>query len=315
MKKTGSAMLLLLALGAAASAAEPLPLEPRVETSGALTLEILDLTPRFLDFEAAARDADPDARFEIWEARYGFAAVPPTEEGREMARAMLDEAWPRYADARDVIEAGAAGLEPAPMASLQAVAGVLDADAPLRVRLVAYVGMFEHNAFTARGRDGTPAVSLPVEMDPRTREVTQAHEFAHAVHMELAGLSGGWERSIANTLLSEGLAAHVSREVVPGRPETAYIEHEPGWLERCRANAPEVLAGILPVLAQSDSETVMRFTIGEGPTGLEREAYCAGYLVIAHLRETGASLADIARVQDADMPDFARGAIEAMLAD
>lgn len=296
----------------AAAGAQKLPLEPYTQTSGDLSMEVVDLTPRFLDFYHAAQQSDPQARFALWQERYGFAALPPTEQGMAMARSMLESAWPFYEGGMEVIEAGAPGLEPSPMASLQAVAAILEADRPIHIRLVAYVGMFENNAFTARG-NGIPNVNLPVEMSPHDRETTQAHEIAHAVHMELAGLSGGWERSIANTLLSEGLAVHVAREAVPGRAEADYIEHEPGWLDRCKANRGAVLSGILPALETSDGQTVFQFTMGEGTTGMQREAYCAGYLVIGHLRETGMSLAEIARIGEAGMAATARAAIEAML--
>ena len=53
-----------------------------------------DLSPRFLDFYAAAQGATPDARFGIWKDRYDFAAVPPTPQGDAIARKLLDAAWP-----------------------------------------------------------------------------------------------------------------------------------------------------------------------------------------------------------------------------
>lgn len=313
MKRLCLAALAASLLAAAPAQGEKLPLETQMRTSGDLSIEIVDLTPRFLDFYAAAQGADPETRFAIWQERYGFAALPPTEQGQAMARSMLDSAWAFYPEGMDVIEAGASGLEPSPMASFEQVARVLEADVPVHIRLVAYVGMFENNAFAARGPDGVPNINLPIEADPHDRAVSQAHELVHAVHMELAGLSGGWERSIANTLLSEGLAVHVAREVVPGRADADYIEHQPGWLDRCETNRGAVLSGILPALEASDGQTVFQFTMGDGTTGMQREAYCAGYLVVGQLRDQGMGLAEIARIGEAGMAPLARAAIEVLL--
>jgi uncharacterized protein YjaZ len=140
------------------------------------------------------------------------------------------------------------------------------------------------------------------------------HEFTHAVHMQLAGLGGGWERSIAATIIQEGLAVHVAREVAPGRPLTDYIEYRPGWWAEAEARKSAILRDVLPVLASADGDTVYRFTMGNGPAGLEREAYAAGYWVIEHLRAGGMSLGDIARIPEAEMSTVARAAIEAMIA-
>src|SRR5690606_26832582 len=61
-------------------------------------LDVIDLTPRFLDFyeRASHEGLDPDARWTLWQEAYGFAAVPPTPEGSRAARALLDAAWDRY---------------------------------------------------------------------------------------------------------------------------------------------------------------------------------------------------------------------------
>ena len=86
-------------------------------------ITVRDLTPKFLTFyrAATARQLDPDARFRLWQADYGFAAVPPTPQGDSMARTLLDRAWPNYPSVLARIERGAAGLEPSPQATLDRV--------------------------------------------------------------------------------------------------------------------------------------------------------------------------------------------------
>jgi hypothetical protein len=126
-------------------------------------LEVVDLTPRFLAFyEAAAGDRAGPER--CWQEGYGFAAVPPTPQGRELARRLLDQAWDRYPEVMDRIRAGAAGLQPAPLPVLERVAALLDCPA-VAVRLVVFVGFLEGNAF-GYGHEGRPTVCIPVEQAP-----------------------------------------------------------------------------------------------------------------------------------------------------
>jgi hypothetical protein len=136
----------------------------------------------------------------------------------------------------------------------------------------------------------------------------------HAVHIATAGLSGSWERSIAETIVQEGLAMHVAQTVAPGRDVRAYIEHKEGWYDAAMAKSDAILRGLLPELDKSDSPTVFRYTLGTGNTGTEREAYVAGWLVVGELLKEGRSFPDIARVPSADMAKLVRTTIERMLA-
>lgn len=310
------AMLLGMAaphLGAAPQPAEPerVPAALSEHVDGSLRLTVVDLSPRFLDFHAAAQGADADARWSLWKRRYDFAAVPPTPEGEAMARDMLDAAWPRYAAVMPAIRAGASAMRPSPMDALREVADLLDLDRPLDVRLTAYVGTFDDNAFTARS-SGMTTVAIPIEMDADLRARILRHEMTHAVHIALAGLDGGWERSIAETMIQEGLAARAVEALLPGRHARDYLEHTPGWLETAHARAPAILAGLEPVLEARDGDTVFRFTMGDGSTGIEREAYLGGWLVVGELMRQGRTLADIARVPSHAMPQLVREALASL---
>lgn len=309
-----SAILAALAFGFASAPlhAEKLPAVRSEQGDARLHLEIIDYTPRFLAFyERAQGVADPAARFALWQEHYGFAAVPPGPRGEAMARSLLDAGWNRYAPNLASIRPGAAVFGTAPIDTLRGVARVLQPDGPLDVDFLVYVGAFEDNAFTIGG--SPPTVAFPVEMSANLRPLILAHELTHAVHMQIAHLSGGWERSIGATLIQEGLAMHVARELVPGRTEAAYTEHQPGWWSRVLARKSDVLRDMLPVLASQDGETVYNYTIGNGPSGFEREGYAAGWWVIEHLRAHGMSLAQIARIGEAEMPAVAERAIREML--
>jgi hypothetical protein len=312
--------LACLAAAAALMTAAPAWAErppPKVTTlsDGQLTVEVVDMSPRFLAFYAAAKSApDADARFKLWQDLYGFAAVPPTAEGQAMARRLIDQAWPNYAKAVPLAEAGAAGMQPAPLPILHRVAEVLKLDAPAKIQLVTYIGGFEDNAFSFRGK--TPTVAIPLEIDPAVRTRSLAHEGTHAVHMLLANLSGGWQRSVAATMLQEGLAMEVSREVAPGQPLEAYLSNRPGWVAEARAKDRVILAGLKDKLAASDSEAVSSVTIRKGAkSGVEREAYWGGWRVVTRMRQDGMSLAEIARIPEAEMPARVGQVLDELLAE
>lgn len=307
----------LLAVAAALAIATPLPAQKlppvRSEQGDAQAkVEIVDLTPRFLAFYDAAKSApDGDARFALWQQYYGFAAVPPGPRGAELSRKLLDQGWPRYEATLPTIRRGAAVFGNEPIDTLRGVLRQLDAEGPVAIKLTAYVGAFDDNAFSTGG--DPPNIAFPIEMAPDLRRLIMAHEFTHAAHIKIAGLSGGWERSIGATILQEGLAVHVARELTPGLTMAQSIEHRPGWWTGISALKRDVLQGMLPLLAKADGETVFRFTMGQGTTGFDRESYAAGWWVVEHLRGQGMTLAQIARIPEAQMPATVERAINQML--
>ena len=51
-----------------------------------------------------------------------------------------------------------------------------------------------------------------------------------------------------------------------------------------------------------------------GPSGVDREAYYAGWLIVDYWLKHGRAFADIARIPEADAPTEVGRAIDAMLA-
>lgn len=308
----GPVVVLLVAswFARVAAAASPSPTDEPV-----ISVEIKDLTPKFLAFyEAAEKEqASPDRRWELWKEMYDFAAVPPTEEGYKIARGLLDEAWPRYATAQELIRGGAAGLTPNPNAMVQSIAELLKPEKPAKVTLRVFVGAFESNAFTTAGKSGV-TTSIPIEMEPEARARIMAHELTHAVHIAMGTFSGGWIRSVGATVVSEGLAMRVSQKLFPNDPPERVAEHTPGWLKQADAKRDEILKSIQPALGSDESEDVMRFTMGQGPNGLEREAYYVGWVVVGHWLESGMSFAEIARIPEKETPERVAAALKQLLA-
>jgi hypothetical protein len=275
-----------------------------------VNLTVRDLTPKFLAFYDAAtgEHAGEAKRWELWRKLYGFAAVPPGPEGEAMARKMLDAAWPRYASALRTIREGAAGIQPPPQEILQSVANLLNASVPVKATLVIFVGDFSGNAFTAPGADG-PTVAIPVEGSGAALSMT--HEFTHVVEAEQAHLSLDWTRSIAHTIFVEGLAMRATEKLHPGLAAKDYVgEYSPDWFARARAKRAAILADIEPHLGDSDSAAVMKYTMGTGGAGIDREAYYAGWIVMGDLLKHGWSFPGLARVSDAEMVKLVGDSLE-----
>lgn len=287
-----------------------------VVAAPAVSITVKDLTPKFLTFYYVAKSAhlSPDQRFKLWKQDDGFAAVPPTPQGDQIARKLLDAAWSKYPSALKQIEKGAAGIQPSPQATLQRVANLLQASKPVHITLVAYVGGFEGNAFTVGGPKGV-TVALPVEEPVHELGPAMTHEFTHAVVIAMGYSSGGWVRTIGETVLQEGLAMRVTQHFYPDRPAKSFVEmpSEPGWLVRSNRLEPEILCDVKAALRSDKSSDVMRFTMGTGPSGIDREAYYAGWKVVGYWLSHGLTYADIARIPEAEAPARVGAAIAAIL--
>ena len=143
-----------------------------------------------------------------------------------------------------------------------------------------------------------------------------AHEFTHAVQIAMGTNAGGWVRSVGETALAEGLAMRVAQALYPRQPDSSFVEmpDAPGWLKKADGQRGRILADIRQAAASSDPEDVMRFTMGTGPSGLDREAYYAGWLATGYWLAHGRTLADIVRIPEAQAPAEIQRAIDAMQA-
>ena len=291
-------ILVAVCIGACSAcvAAAEAPLPP-------LNLAIKDITPKFLAFydQARKQNVSPDRRWEIWKKDYDFAAIPPTPEGQQIARKLLDDAWPRYPAVLDRIRAGASGMTPDPNRTVRSIAELLRPQKPVNITLIVYVGGFENNAFTA-AQNGKINVAVPIESDPDWRALHMTHELTHGVHISMGSFSGGWIRSIGTTVLTEGLAMRATQKLLAGHPDSYYVEGRSGWLDEATVLRTKILKDVRSVLDSAKSEDVMRFTMDKGPSGIEREAYFAGWVVVGYWLDHGMTFAEIARIPENDMP-------------
>jgi hypothetical protein len=261
--------------------------------------------------DATTRPLDADARFALWQKEDGLAAVPPGPDGDAMARHLLDTAWDRYPALMPSLPVLTKNAQDEARASFDTINTLLDTrDAPIHTRLVLYVGQFDDNAFTMPAMDGKPVtVMMPVEN--AILKIALAHELTHSVHIQLAHVQNSFGAPVGETMFLEGLAMRTSQAAVPGLPETAYTQIDPkeNWLANCYAKKDAVLKDIVPDLDKSGREIAMRYTFGQGNNGMQREVYCAAWIVMGRLLISGKTLPELARIPEDRMVDTIRAAM------
>lgn len=149
--------------------------------------------------------------------------------------------------------------------------------------------------------DKPPTVLMPVEGS--TLKLLLAHELTHAIHLQLAGVKNAFGAPVGETMFLEGLAMHTAQRAVPGLPDAAYsaMAGDKGWFAQCSARKHAVLKGIFADLDKAGPETAMKYTFGQGNTGMSREAYCAAWFVMGMLLDRGKTLPELARIPEGQM--------------
>ncbi len=133
----------------------------------------------------------------------------------------------------------------------------------------------------------------------------------HSINFQLAHVKNGFGAPIGETMFLEGLAMHASQKAVPGLPDKDYVADvgQRGWMQRCYANKHAVLAEIKPDLDKRGYNVEMKYTYGDGNTGMHREIYCAAWIVVGQMLKSGRTLADMAHVPENRMVETISGAI------
>lgn len=267
------------------------------DTSAAVShVTLVDLSKKFLVFfDSASRSPlDRDVRWAMWQRLYGFAARPPGPFGDTLARRLFEGAWDRYPAALPRIRRGADALGFSPDSVLREVGNLLGCGGETRIRLILFVGGFEANAFAFPNADGTQSIAIPLEAGDALGAFV--HEATHAVHHSsgCANITSGYAQSLPELVMSEGLAMRVTERLIPGQPSIHYIGGSQAWLDSARQRRMEILNGVQQHISDRGSATAQRFTFGNGTTGLGREGYYAGWVIIESLLDGGISLHQMA---------------------
>ena len=83
------------------------------------------------------------------------------------------------------------------------------------------------------------------------------------------------------------------------------------WMPQCLAHRTAILKGIAADLDKSGRDIAMKYTFGQGNTGIEREAYCAAWIVVGDMLTHGWTLPKLARVPEEKMIDTIKTAMGA----
>lgn len=268
-------------------------------------LEIIDLIPNFIKFFDLANheNVTEEERWYLWKEHYNFAGLPPGFD--EQARNQLKKVWSLYKSNIEQIRF----WKPTPIQFkeyLSKIQKLLGYEDDIQFIIVFFIGAYDDNAFITPYNQDKSALCLPIEN--KLSDITIVHELTHIVHAKTASLRMNWERPLAELILQEGLALHVSKYLIPGEDNEAYIEmgEDHGWLHSCHEHRTEIISGIKPYLFDSESNTLNRFTFGEGSTGLRREAYYAGWELVDSALRTGVSFKELASISTTNIPDFVK---------
>lgn len=274
---------------------------------------LLDTTAAFEDFARKAFLDSPVIRGqrlrETYEAAHpevfsAFYAQQPGQEGRSAVVRELTMVRERVQDGAPVLRRLVDEVEPAVRDALGVAAG--DGPEPLHVLMV---GPYSVNVLVGRlGDDVALFHCLEWYRSEEGARVLMAHEDTHAWHRGLLDADPP-EGDAAWLAFSEGLAARVSRAVVPGRPDEDYYwyGHEgfEDWLPWCR----EHRAGLMARLRDEIDEPGAADTFFGG--GLVDKRWRVGYFLADELvAALDRPLPELARLGVDEARDAVRGVLK-----
>ena len=270
------------------------------------TIHVINLVDRFLHFYKESQKVDDvKEKFAIWKEQYGFAAVPPGEEGEEVAWTFFKNVYSEYENALPSIESFAPDTVLV-QDILKEIKEVLDYRASMEFTVLYFVGFFENNAFLAPLEDGSLALCLPIEnqnSEDRYR-ITLAHELTHLVHGKMLGVGGNWIRPLSFLILQEGLAMKMSQAFTGSLEELDCLTLDRNWYNECLDLKKEIVGGMLSYLTDDNHETLFRFTMGEGVTKHSREAYFLAWLLFEKCLKEGMTLKQLATISVEESKEF-----------
>ena len=244
--------------------------------SKAVTVELRDYAPEFAaGFESLAGSDDAALRLKLWNQQTQAASFLATQMPQAELETKVQALWPRYAQNLNLLKAGFAALKPSPVEAMNRINRELRFKESLKLSFVAYAGLFDNRVFSTV-EDGVGTLYLPLEAGGETIAPAIAREYAKIAIRQQMGSPAN--QPLAERIVREGLALRMARAALPELPEERFFQ--PGELAAFQAKRKQILAGVRPLLSDSNPETVNRFANGKGPNGLPGEDIYAGYLVV-----------------------------------
>lgn len=94
----------------------------------------------------------------------------------------------------------------------------------------------------------------------------------------------------------------VSLHILLGRSDAEYTEYSKGWLAKAEKMHLSILKDVESKINSDADADIMNFTMGISLSGLEREAYYAGWVIVGYWLKHGKTFSKIARIGEKDMP-------------
>ena len=263
-----------------------------------MAVTVDNLAETFLEFWALAKDEPVAEQVSLWETHYAepHRKILNYEKCYNDLSVPWAEVFSRYPEVISSIRSVSAGAEAALAESVKTCAAVLNATEPSG-RHIVMVGRFISNAWADLFEDApTCFYALELIPDVDTLALMAVHETAHTLHFELSDLPNDG-KTVAETLLLEGLATMTSAVAVPsltdevylwpGYPYTTAGQKVEAWLADCVAQRPELNRQLLADLDKTDPATLGRY-FGAGskyrhPQTPVRAGYTVGYWLVREL--------------------------------
>lgn len=274
-----------------------------------MTVTVDNLAETFLEFWALAKDNPVSEQVSLWETHYAepHRKILDYEEHYNDLSVPWAEVFSRYPELIPNIRSVSAGAEAAITDSVAECAAVLNATEPAG-RHVVMVGRFISNAWADLFED-VPTCFYALELIPNldTLALMTVHETAHTLHFQVSDLPND-DKTVAETLLLEGLATMTSAVVTPGLKDEVYLwpgysyttagQKVDAWLADCVAQRLELKRQLLTDLDKTDPATLGRY-FGAGskyrhPQTPVRAGYTVGYWLVRELCQH-LELSDLAR--------------------
>ncbi|MFC7062678.1 hypothetical protein [Halobacillus seohaensis] len=245
----------------------------------------------FLSFyQQAALNSRETDRFSIWKKYYGFNPYVKEDSSDQLAKEMLEMAYPKYEEALHRIESFHPN-ESEIYNLLSLIREELCAFEPMQLSIVFFVGDFETDPFIEKEVNESFTLYFPIEIEYTPSLL--ANELAKVIHLNQSKLNPISIKNIAHVIFLEGLALHTTHQVTPSEFNDSNLYP---WMAKCRQEPTRIMMNILPHLRRTDYKAMYSFTKGTGASGYINEAGFVGWVVTKHLLESEYTLADLQMV-------------------